>query len=392
MKKSLFALAAIGAFSGAAQAQSSVTVYGILDVGYIGGNSYSSSGSTTSKGNWSEFATAGAESTSRLGFRGTEDLGGGNSAFFTVEVGLAGDTTAVLGGTRLAFAGLAKKGLGNFAIGTQNTFVHQINANINTGQLNNIAGSVLYPAISSPVYTSPTGSGQTDAYTVRTSNTLQVSSERISGFQAKAMYVLNNENGTKTAANTATGGSVADNGTTNYTGWGVSADFTWQKLYAAVAYQALKSETPYYVNGTTYTPANAAWTTTTGGSNTQDNQMIAGAAYDFGILKAYAGYVKRKASVLSDSNNYLQRTAQEIGVRGMLTKQVEYWGSVGNGRFSAFGSNQPTANFTAYQVGSNYLLSKRTNLYAIFGSNQTSSTSNGAFSVNNYAVGVRHTF
>lgn len=34
MKKSLFAIAAVTAFAGAAQAQSSVTVYGILDVGY----------------------------------------------------------------------------------------------------------------------------------------------------------------------------------------------------------------------------------------------------------------------------------------------------------------------------------------------------------------------
>ncbi len=38
MKKSLFALAAVGAFAGAAQAQSSVTVYGILDVGFSGTN------------------------------------------------------------------------------------------------------------------------------------------------------------------------------------------------------------------------------------------------------------------------------------------------------------------------------------------------------------------
>ncbi len=36
MKKSLFAIAAVGAFAGAAQAQSSVTVYGILDVGFSG--------------------------------------------------------------------------------------------------------------------------------------------------------------------------------------------------------------------------------------------------------------------------------------------------------------------------------------------------------------------
>ena len=45
MKKSLLALAAMGAFAGAAQAQSSVTVYGILDVGLIGG-SYRSAAST----------------------------------------------------------------------------------------------------------------------------------------------------------------------------------------------------------------------------------------------------------------------------------------------------------------------------------------------------------
>ena len=39
MKKSLLAVAAMTAFAGAAQAQSSVTVYGILDVGYVGSNS-----------------------------------------------------------------------------------------------------------------------------------------------------------------------------------------------------------------------------------------------------------------------------------------------------------------------------------------------------------------
>jgi len=38
MKKSLFAVAAATAFAGAAQAQSSVTVYGVLDMGYIGSN------------------------------------------------------------------------------------------------------------------------------------------------------------------------------------------------------------------------------------------------------------------------------------------------------------------------------------------------------------------
>ena len=43
MKKSLFAVAAVTAFAGAAQAQSSVTVYGIMDLGYYGTNASTSS-------------------------------------------------------------------------------------------------------------------------------------------------------------------------------------------------------------------------------------------------------------------------------------------------------------------------------------------------------------
>ena len=47
MKKSLFALAATTAFAGAAQAQSSVTVYGLLDMGYVGYNTRAANGLTT---------------------------------------------------------------------------------------------------------------------------------------------------------------------------------------------------------------------------------------------------------------------------------------------------------------------------------------------------------
>jgi len=85
MKKSLFALAAVGAFAGAAQAQSSVTVYGILDVGFQGVTTrapYSSTNMSQVKSNATRFTGEGSESTSRLGFRGNEDLGGGTRAFF----------------------------------------------------------------------------------------------------------------------------------------------------------------------------------------------------------------------------------------------------------------------------------------------------------------------
>jgi predicted porin len=394
MKKSLFAIAAVTAFAGAAQAQSSVTVYGILDAGYVGGNQREQT--TTVKGtNANNFAISGAESTSRLGFKGVEDLGAGKSAFFTVEVALAGDTTAALGSTRQVLVGLKDNNLGSAAIGTQYTIIHEAAGLTDPGQLNNIAGNVIYASTSNLTATPNASAGNTDAYTVRTSQTLKYVSPTMAGLTVKATYALNNDNTTQTGAyNTATGTGAG--GSTNFNGWGVGADYAWHKLLVTANYQALKSVQPYGTSTTTasnpYTPIDAAWTTTTGGVNTQDNQTYAAATYDFGILKAYAQYVNRKATAVQSSNNYLSRSAQQLGVRSYITPTIEAWASLGNGRIRAFGTTSPTADFTGYQVGSNYYLSKRTNLYAIFGSTQTSTTASGGFSQNNYALGVRHTF
>ena len=147
-------------------------------------------------------------------------------------------------------------------------------------------------------------------------------------------------------------------------------------------------------------PTPSIWSSSTGGVNTQDNQTYVAASYDFGILKAYAQYISRKASATYDANVYAKRTAQQIGVRSFITPTIEGWASAGLGRYTAAGNNNPTANFSAWQLGSNYWLSKRTNLYAIYG---YSSTSNSAVTtgttattisgnISNYAVGVRHTF
>ena len=83
MKKSLIALAVLAA-SGAAMAQSSVTLYGVADaaVTHVNGDD-----------NWTGL-DSGANKTSRLGFRGVEDLGGGLKANFVLEGGFnldAGD-------------------------------------------------------------------------------------------------------------------------------------------------------------------------------------------------------------------------------------------------------------------------------------------------------------
>jgi len=397
MKKSLLAVAAMTAFAGAAQAQSSVTVYGILDMGYIGTNTRGVTGTGTSpnmKTNTNQFGNS-AEQSSRLGFRGTEDLGGGSSAFFTAEFNLFGtgnslsqetsfrSTTSGTGSTisglqsRQAFVGLKKNGLGQFSIGNQYTMIHEAVGATDPGQQNNVVGSAIYPVAANGTDLT------TGAYTTRAANALVVKSDNFAGFSAKALYNLSqadsSSNGSNAAATTTGGGNVNNNG------WGLGADYTWKKLLVTANYQS-------FINRTT----NGGFTTAL---NSNDNQTYVGATYDFGILKAYAGWVNRK--ITTTNSLTAERTAQQIGVRSFVTPTIETWASVGNGRFSsntqsgtlAPAANPASANFTAYQLGSNYWLSKRTNLYAIFGSSQQSSSatipSEGA---NQYAVGLRHTF
>ncbi len=81
MKKSLLALAVLGAFAGAATAQSSVTMYGLIDLGV---------GKPAGTANKGMFQAAG----SRLGMRGSEDLGGGLKGLFNIETRFDADTGA----------------------------------------------------------------------------------------------------------------------------------------------------------------------------------------------------------------------------------------------------------------------------------------------------------
>ena len=384
MKKSLFAVAAVTAFAGAAQAQSSVTVYGIVDVGFTSTSARAASTKTTEN-----LFGQSQESSSRLGFKGTEDLGGGTSAFFTVETGLTPEASnASAFNNRQSFVGMKKNGIGAASIGTQYTVVHNAVSATDPGASNNTVGSVIRPIGGTTAGSSSAGQyGASTAYTVSTTNMLIANSDKFAGFGVNAMYVQNGKNTTQTAATYG--------GTTNFSGWGVSADYTWKKLYATAAYQSFKQESD--TTGTTLgTSPNLFASTTTVGSSTNntDNQVYGAATYDFGILKAYANYVNRKVTSSINSNEYLKRAGQQIGVRSYITPAIESWASIGNGRVNAYGANQPTANFVAWQLGTNYYLSKRTNLYGIYGQNNTSSTSGnlGGSAASQFAVGVRHTF
>ena len=80
MRKGIVALAVMSAFSGAALAQSSVTLYGIVDIGYQWNEAPTNVGTTAAPRIVQESYSAingGHQSGNRWGLRGSEDLGGG---------------------------------------------------------------------------------------------------------------------------------------------------------------------------------------------------------------------------------------------------------------------------------------------------------------------------
>jgi predicted porin len=455
MKKSLFAVAAATAFTGAAQAQSSVTVYGLVDVGYINASAKAAGpnngvesvngnnvNAVTSKGGSGNFSalSGNAQSTSRIGFRGAEDLGGGLAAFFTVEIGLQPNNAQVVdsgvGQNRQTFIGVRKSGVGELSVGTQYTTIHTAAAKTDPGELNNMMGNVIYDkaaglssaasgsAMNGGTLTGFGGQQNNTSYTVRSTNMLRVQSPTFNGLQGNAFYVVNSS--TQNEANLSGNGSRAGTlgGQSNNTGWGAGIDFAIQKALITANIQQFNNKQPLTMDlsaGTVLAGAPAYGYYGAGGaasgSNVKDTQQYYAATYDFGILKAYAQYVNRKAVSQLDSGTYSQRSATQIGIRTSLTPNIQSWLSGGIGRVSGMTNafenggvmiqqNTSTANFNGWQVGTNYLLSKRTNLYAIYGQQSTNNMSIGysaanaavvgtsptSYKASNMALGVRHTF
>ncbi len=126
MKKSLIALAVLAA-SGAAMAQSSVTIYGVADVVIHKDKDVSTK------------MTSGGVSGSRLGFMGSEDLGGGLKAIFKLEQGIDLTSGAASGFNREATVGLSG-GFGTVRLGRMSTVFDDY-----AGATNPVFDSVLAP-------------------------------------------------------------------------------------------------------------------------------------------------------------------------------------------------------------------------------------------------------
>ena len=357
MKKTLLALALIAGFAGAAHAQTSnVTLYGVADGTFI----YTDPKGT---GDSTQEISSGNLNGSRIGVKGSEDLGGGLKANFQIEGGINMDQgSSAQGGLtwgRQSWVGLSG-GFGEFRVGRQY-----------------LAGFMLADAID------PFGTNHGDASTgstisssaniTRTNNAVLYLLPAFSGFQAGIGY------STKAAAvgcTAATVGTPAEecagsgNNPTAITALGLYAN---GPILVGVSYEQINR--PNFLAG-----------------DDQKHLQVAG-TYDLKVVKIHAAYVKEDDQFVGGTygNNSSDSAAYMIGATAPLGSGLV--------RFSYQDRNDKSATDLDRRVialGYTYNLSARTAFYSWVSDSTIKSggatDDSNAFARRQLGVGLRHSF
>jgi predicted porin len=346
MKKSLIALAVM-AVSGAAMAQSSVTLYGVLDVAFAHVND----GTTTNNK-----IESGLLNTSRYGFKGSEDLGGGLKANFLLEQGFNMDTGSPLtdsqdgqskltqGFSRNAYVGLSG-GFGELRLGKVWSAFDEMK-----GASNAVWDSGLSP--NAGVFYGPGGtSGGIGGYTFNPRNSAIYFSPNLSGFSGAASYSFGENKAAATGTTAAVdAGKVA----------AVNLKYAGGPVYVGLGYQTEQ---------------------VTGADPTKKYTMLNG-TYDFGVAML-------QASVGRQSQNAFKTTDWTLGATVPVAAAVTI-----SGGFAGSKDNAALGDFkrTGVSLAAQYALSKRTQLYAGYHGTKTSNPVLPSVNTSLYAMGVSHAF
>ena len=349
MKKSLLALAVFGAFAGAASAQSSVTVYGIVDTGIAhidnGGD------------NTVNAMRSGSNNSSRIGFKGVEDLGNGLKAEFVLEQGINTDdgSTSSAGFNRLSYIGL-NGDFGKVRLGRQNTPIKEALSKIDPFGTAGMVNAITY------LGGSANGIG---AIPERTPNQIVYITPNFSGFSGEVAYQF---------------GEAEDDNSANRA-WGLQLGY---------ANGPLNVQFGYHDGNTTNTGV-----TPYVDQNDLKIAMI-GAAYDFGGFKLHGAYSQKKLESNITGIDDLKVKSALIGVTvpfGASAIRAEYINN--NDDRKDFDNNVLALSYT-------YAMSKRTTLYATYarvdnddlsaqGFSGTRNVETGA-NTSGLAVGIEHRF
>jgi predicted porin len=339
MKKSLIALAVLAA-SGAAMAQSSVTLYGRLDAS-IGQTKKEVTNEVTVK---QTGVNSSDLNTTFWGLKGSEDLGGGLRANFDLQSNFNIDTGAI-GKDSTLFERKATVGVSG-AFGAVDLGRNYTAYDTLRGATNNSFDSNIITTVN--VWTN----GIKD-YTNRTSNSITYTSPSFSGVSGAAGYSFGENKNTPTNLGDAT--DIAS----------LHIKYANGPLLVGYAFQEEKQ---------------ARVSALTAQDKTTYN--LVGATYDFGMAKLVGSYNQAK-------NNTLKDKEYQVGVSvpfGAAAVAVGY----SNSKSEGFNANNKG---TGASIVGTYNLSKRTTAYAGYELAKVQ-TINGTIETktSNFATGVRHTF
>lgn len=346
MKKSLLALAVMGAFAGAAYAQSSVTVYGIVDLGF---DSTSNGADTNGRTNGIK---SGGQSASRIGFKGTEDLGNGLKALFQLEATIQADTGAAFGNgfNRFATVGLQSQTFGTVLLGRQTSVIKdaydQIDPFGDSGTIANIS-KIFF-------------NGTLDGDAGRISNSVKYQSNSFAGFKGSAAYGFGE-----------TAGSTSAN-----SNFGLGLGYANGPLNVQYGYHNADTTT-----AGTLVPVS------------KNKLHFVGATYDFGILKLHGAFADTKvdpaavAATDTKYRNYMLGVSAPVGPGTIFASY-------------AVNDNRTVDNADTKKVAISYSydLSKRTNLYTGYSKTsndagaQLGAAAAGGKDPSSFNVGIRHKF
>ncbi|WP_323071810.1 porin [Mycetohabitans endofungorum] len=341
MKKTLMVAALSGMFTTAAHAQSSVTLYGLIDAGITYTNSQDG------RSNWQE--TSGSVNGSRWGLRGAEDLGGGLKAIFTLENGFnIGNGGASQGGRlfgRQAFVGLASDQYGAVTLGRQyDSVVDYLGPLALTGT-----------QYGGTQFAHPFDNDNLDN-SFRVNNSVKYQSPNFDGFKFGALYGFSNQ-----------AGNFANN-----RAYSVGASYNYGPLNVAAAYLQLNNSTPN-AGDLSLASFNKGGAVSDGITGLAGRQRTWGAGLNYAFGPATAGFVFTQTKL----NNQFGVADSSDSFEGVASSDVRFNNYEVNGRYnltpalSVAGAytytdgklNGESPKWHQFSLQTAYALSKRTDVY-----------------------------
>jgi predicted porin len=390
MKKTLVAVAA----SAVAGAFAQVTITGNVDVGF---RSISSQAKVSDLNQ----IAAGGMSTTALSLKGTEDLGGGLKAGFSMETtfgivdtSLSNDAAPSTAGATQAYTGAffnseafvsVAGGFGEVRAGVPNAALNQ------TQGVTQPFGTALgsgYSSTFSRMGGSSSSSSQNSKYSLnngvggaqggggsirvlRMPNTIQYYTPTMGGLRGMVEYSAGNDNQTGTA-------TIANNSPTFM---GLMVAYTQGKLNLGFALNTIKTgANAIATNSTTFN----SMTTSAIVANTDVSYQVIGGNYQMGANTFYAGLTSVRSSAGDEDSQ-----SWNVAYKYDLSPKTSFIANKVNRQTSLTTAN---ANASLFGLGMNHSLSKRTTLFARYESADTNTDNSATGETNSTFVGIRHQF